>query len=119
DAAGNQHTSGVHSVTVDSTPPTLSAFAVAPVIGGTAPLGVSTSVDTAIVTYEIRLSGTSTWIQVGSSSTGPGFDAAFDTSAFADGNYDLRATAADQFGNQIASIVSNISIFNGSAHPAA
>lgn len=119
DNAGNQHVSSVHPITIDSTPPTLSTFAVASALGGTAPLSVSASLDTAIVTYEIRLSGSSTWTQLGSSSTGPGFDAAFDTHPFADGTYDLRATAADQFGNQIASIVSNIAISNGSGRPAA
>jgi len=112
DNAGNPHTYSLRTITVDSTPPTLSSFAVAPVIGGNTPLSVSTSVDTDNATYEIKPTSGSTWLQVASSSSGPSYNATFATNGVSDGTYDIRATVADQFGNATSLVVNNVQIDN-------
>ncbi|HZT91093.1 MAG TPA: invasin domain 3-containing protein [Gaiellaceae bacterium] len=98
DGAGNA-TTIVHTVHVDSTPPTLSAFPVGSPVHGTITLQVTTSADTAGATYGVAPSGGGAWTQVASSSTGPTFSAPFDTTTLADGTYDFRATVADRFRN--------------------
>ena len=112
DTAGNA-TTDTELVTVDSTPPALSAFPVASPTGGTVSLAVTTSVDTASVVYEIRQSPAGTWSPAGSSSTGPTFPASLATAGYPDGAYDLRATATDAFGNS-AALVTTVTLDNTS-----
>jgi adhesin/invasin len=114
DAAGNAATSATSVVTVDATPPSLTGFAVPGLISGGASLHVTTSADTASVVYGVSPSGGGGWTAVGSSSTLPSFAAAFDTTAVADGTYDVRATAVDRFGNAATLTVPNVRIDNTS-----
>jgi hypothetical protein len=112
DAAGNTATSAVRVVTVDSTPPSLTAFTLPGDVSGTLSLHVTTSADTASVTYGIVPSGSSGWTQIGASSTGPAFGATFDTTSLADGTYAIVATAVDQYGNATTITVPSVRVDN-------
>jgi hypothetical protein len=112
DGAGNTSSSAVAVVTVDSTAPSLTGFTVPALISGSQALHVTTSGDTASVTYGVVPSGGSGWTQVASSSSLPTFAASFDTTAVADGTYDVRATAVDRFGNAATVTVPNVRIDN-------
>ena len=111
DKAGNTATD-TNVVTVDSTPPTLSAFSVPSPTGGLLPLSVTTSPDTAGVTYEVRVSPAGPWLPAGSSTSGPSFPNSFSSAGLGDGTYDFRATATDQYGNGAARIAGAVAIDN-------
>ena len=93
------HAYSLETITIDSTPPAVSSFVVAPVISGNTVLTVSTSPDTTSVTYSIKPSADTVWTQAATSTTGPGFAGSFATNAFPDGTYDIRTTVTDAFGN--------------------
>ena len=112
DNAGNTRVDA-RTVTVDSTPPTPSAISIAALIRGHAPISVATSGDTTTATYAFDLSGGAvTWIQVGSSTSSPAFGATVDTTALADGVYDVRAVVVDQFGNAATILDPNVRVDN-------
>ncbi len=54
----------------------------------------------------------SRWTQVGTSSTAPAFTTTIDTTTLADGAYDVRAIAVDQFGNAASIVQSNVRVDN-------
>ena len=100
DVAGNETTSAVVNVTLDNDAPTITLDDPGAAVSGTVTLGVATSADTAQVIFEQSVAGTGVWTTIATDSTpGDGFTAAFDTTALADGLYDLRARAIDVGGN--------------------
>ena len=100
DVAGNETTSAAVTVTFDNDAPVITLNDPGAAVSGTVTLGVSTSADTAQVVFERSPAGAGTWTAIATDSTpGDGFTAAFDTSALADGLYDLRARATDVGGN--------------------
>ena len=112
DAAGNTKLD-LSTVTVDSTAPTPTAVIVGSAIRGAAPISITTSGDTTSATYAFDLAGGPvTWTQVGTSSTAPAFATTIDTTALADGVYDVRATVVDQFGNAATIVQSNVRVDN-------
>jgi Big-like domain-containing protein len=100
DAAGNTSTSVVSARTLDNTAPTAS-LALPTYVRGTFTLAATTGdgngSGVASVTYQMRPTGTSTWNVVCTTSTAP-FSCTGDTSATADGIYDVRAVATDRAG---------------------
>ena len=100
DVAGNETTSTVRTVTLDNVAPTITLNDPGAAVSGTVSLGVTTAADTAQVVFERSPAGAGTWTTIATDSTpGDGFTAAFDTTALADGVYDLRARATDGGGN--------------------
>ena len=100
DVAGNETTSAAVTVTFDNDAPVITLNDPGAAVSGTVTLGVSTSADTAQVVFERSPAGAGTWTTIATDSTpGDGFTAAFDTTALADGLYDLRARATDVGGN--------------------
>ena len=111
DHAGNTSTD-MHTVTVDSTPPAVSAFAVASPQHGTVSLHVTADATAAKVTYGITPAGGTSWSQVGGSTTAPSFTGSFDSTSVPDGDYDFRAIVADSLGNETTVDVPNVTIDN-------
>jgi adhesin/invasin len=111
DVAGNSATVS-RVVTVDSTPPAVSSFSVASPASGSITLNVTTDADATAVTYGISPAGAGTWTQVATSSTAPSFGAALDTTAFADGTYDLRAIVRDAYGNSTTATEAGVLVDN-------
>ena len=100
DVAGNETTSVVRTVTLDNVAPTITLNDPGAAVSGTVSLGVTTAADTAQVVFERSPAGAGAWTTIATDSTpGDGFTAAFDTTALADGLYDLRARATDGGGN--------------------
>ncbi|MGB2952711.1 MAG: chitobiase/beta-hexosaminidase C-terminal domain-containing protein, partial [Gaiellaceae bacterium] len=110
DAAGNQFTTPVVTVTVDSTPPSVTLSDPGSPIHGIVLL-TATSPDTDLnhVTFEWRPAGGS-WTAIGTV-TGP-WTIALDTTAVSDGPYDLRAVAYDAFGNSNSDTRTNVQVDN-------
>ena len=99
DAAGNSLVSPVRSVTVDNDPPTVSLADPGANLRGSVSLSASASADTTGVVFERRAAGGGSWSTIASDSTAP-FAVSFDTTAVADGLYDLRAVATDAEGTR-------------------
>jgi methionine-rich copper-binding protein CopC len=112
DVAGNAFTTAIRTVTVDSTPPPVSALTVASLLSGTKVLRVATTSDASKATYGVTPAGGSTWSQIATSTTGPSFDGSFDTTTVTDGLYDVRAKVSDQFGNTTTVVVNNVRVDN-------
>jgi hypothetical protein len=95
DVAGNGPTvSSSRTIVVDNYPPTVTLDSPGAAIRGTVALTTTTSADTTQVTYERSPAGAGTWTTIGVESTPP-FTESFDTTALADGLYDLHAIASD------------------------
>ena len=72
-----------------------------------------TSGDTTGATYSFDLAGGPvSWTQVGTSSTAPTFATTVDTTALADGIYDVRAVVVDQFGNAATFVQAGVRVDN-------
>ncbi|HEY8628684.1 MAG TPA: Ig-like domain-containing protein [Gaiellaceae bacterium] len=112
DAAGNVAMSSPVTVSVDSTAPIVVLDDPGANLSGTVTLTATTSGSPAArVTFERSPAGASNWTPIATDSSAP-WSASFDTTAVADGLYDLRAVAADAVGNERASVRSGIRIDN-------
>ncbi len=99
-------------VTVDSTGPTVTLTDPGAVISGTVALTATTGGGAAKVEFESSPAGAGIWSPLGEDTTAP-FGLDVDTSAFADGLYDLRATGFDALGNPSApSVRANVRFDN-------
>ncbi|HEY5059098.1 MAG TPA: Ig-like domain-containing protein [Gaiellaceae bacterium] len=95
DVAGNGPTvSSSRTIVVDNHPPTVTLGSPGVALRGTVALTTTTSADTTQVTYERSPAGIGTWTTIAVESTPP-FTANLDTTALADGLYDLHAIATD------------------------
>jgi hypothetical protein len=104
DAAGNTFTTANVSVTVDSTPPTVTlADPGTPLSGLVTVSATSPDGDTAQVAFERRPAGGS-WTTIATDTSAP-YAASFQSAPLADGEYDFRAVAADHVGNSSAASV--------------
>ena len=103
DAAGNQFTTGVVTVVVDSTAPgvTLNDGRGDPT--GTVSLSASTTGDANVVAFSYSPAGASSWTTIGSDGSAP-YGVGFNTTTTPDGMYDLRAVVSDAVGNTSSSI---------------
>ncbi|HEV7639953.1 MAG TPA: Ig-like domain-containing protein, partial [Gaiellaceae bacterium] len=97
DNAGNVAFTAVRTVTVDSTPPTLSLASLGTMLSGNLTVDASVA-GASLATLQVRAAGGS-WVSVGSSSAPP-FKIAFDSATIADGTYEVQVIAVDAFGNQ-------------------
>jgi hypothetical protein len=113
DMAGNSHTTGGVTVTVDNFAPTITLSALAPFVSGTVGLSATASGDTTQVTFERRPAGGGGWTTIGTSLGGP-WSASFDTTAVGDGNYEVRAIAVDAGANSGTSNVVTTRVDNTS-----
>ena len=98
DAAGNVHTTAVVSVTVDSTGPSVTLADPGAVVSGTVSLTATTGGGAGRVQFAVSPANAGTWTQIAEDTAAP-FGTAFDTTALADGLYDLRAIGFDGLGN--------------------
>jgi hypothetical protein len=101
DVAGNSTTSSSHTITVDNTAPTPTLDDPGPAIRGTVTLSASSDSDTQTVEFQRSPSGQNTWTTIATG--GAPFSASLDTTALADGVYDLRVVATDLSGHVGAS----------------
>jgi hypothetical protein len=103
DNAGNIETVKSTTVLIDATPPACPSCSAADYLRGTVTL--SAGPDTGgsgiqSVAFEYTDAGGSTWTLIGTDNTGPApYTAAWDTTAVADGHYDLRMLVTDNAGN--------------------
>ena len=116
DAAGNSFTSGSVTVTVDNTAPSASVADPGTPLRGTVSLTGSGSdpggSGVASLTFQRSPAGAGTWTTVGMDTSSP-YSVSFDTTAVADGLYDLRAVATDNAGNTtLSTIVANRRVDN-------
>jgi len=95
DVAGNGPTvSSARTIIVNNHPPTVTLDDPGSAVHGTVSLTTTTSSDTTQVTFERSPAGANTWTTISVDSTAP-FGASLDTTALADGLYDLHAIATD------------------------
>jgi hypothetical protein len=104
DKGGNTATSTSTNVRVDNTPPAVTMAALGSPLNGAITLSSSSATDTggsgvASVKYQLAPTGTTTWSDACTGTTGPSFSCSFDTSTVAEGFYDFRAVATDNAGN--------------------
>jgi hypothetical protein len=111
DVAGNTTTSGVRTITADNNPPTVALADVSTALSGFAALNVTTSADTASVTYQRSPAGAGVWTEIGTSTAAP-FGLTWTTTTAVDGTYDLRAVATDGSNNRGTSPVVNVRVDN-------
>jgi hypothetical protein len=117
DGVGNQAISTTSSVAkVDSAAPTTALDDPGTAVSGTVTL-TSTSADAggsglASVAFERSPAGAATWTTIDTDTAAP-WSAAFDTTAVADGHYDLRTVATDRAGNvTISTVVAGVGVDN-------
>jgi chitinase len=109
DKGGNTTNSALATnVRVDNTPPAVTMADPGSPLSGTVPLSSSSATDTggsgvASVKYQLAPTGTTTWSDACTGTTGPSFSCNFDTSTAAAGFYDFRAIATDNAGNAATS----------------
>ena len=111
DVAGNSTSTGTVNITVDNFAPGVSLGAPAANVSGTISLGASADGDTVQVTFERRPAGGGGWTTIGTAVGGP-WSASFDTTAVADGSYELRAIAVDAGGNSGTSGIATTRVDN-------
>jgi Bacterial Ig domain/Bacterial Ig-like domain len=111
DAAGNQFTTGIVTVVVDSTAPGVTLDDPGAQISGTVALSASTTGDATVVAFAYSPAGASSWTAIGSDGSAP-YGANFNTTTTADGMYDLRAVVSDAVGNTSSSIRPGVRIDN-------
>ncbi|MEZ5100164.1 MAG: Ig-like domain-containing protein [Thermoleophilia bacterium] len=115
DAAGNQGGSAVVLVTVDNGLPTAQLAAVPAAVRGTLALSGTASDpngQVASVRFQVSPQGAGTWTDVGAPLTAEPYAASLDTTALADGAYDLRILVADNAGNAVGSPVATTLVDN-------
>ena len=117
DVAGNAVTSGTVTVTVDNTNPTGSITAPA---GGAIVTGSSVTVSSdsadvlsgvSSVAFQRSAAGANSWTTIASDPTAP-YSVSLNSTAVADGNYDLRAVTTDAAGNSFTSAVVTVTVDN-------
>ena len=112
DAAGNVHTTAIVSVTVDSTGPSVTLADPGAVVSGTVSLTATTGGGASRVQFAVSPANAGSWTQIAEDTTAP-FGTPFDTTALADGLYDLRAIGFDGLGNaSTASIREDVRLDN-------
>ncbi|HZQ04091.1 MAG TPA: Ig-like domain-containing protein, partial [Gaiellaceae bacterium] len=118
DAAGNQTTSAVvTSRLVDNTAPTgsLTAPANGAKLAGASVTVAASSADAgsgvASVVFQRSPAGAGTWTAIGTATSSP-YQRSWDTTAVADGNYDLRAVTTDAAGNSFTSATTTVTVDN-------
>ena len=111
DLAGNTFTSPSITVNIDSTAPTVSLTNPGSPISGTVALSASTAGDAVTVTFSRSPAGAASWTTIGADGSAP-YGANFDTTAVADGLYDLRAVVNDAVGNTSQDVISGVRIDN-------
>ncbi len=104
DAAGNVRTTTVVSFIVDSTGPSVTLTDPGAVLAGTAALFATTGGGAVRVEFSVSPADAGTWTQIADVGSAP-FGTPFDTTALADGLYDLRAVGFDGLGNASAASV--------------
>jgi Bacterial Ig domain len=115
DGAGNSFTTPGVTVTVDSTPPSVTLTDPGTPLFGTVTLSASSpDADTARVIFQVSPAGAGTWTTIATDATPPTpYSGAFDSSSVPDGLYDFRALAYDGFDNASApSVVTSRRIDN-------
>ena len=99
DAAGNSFTTPGVTVTVDSTPPSVTLTDPGSLLSGTLTLHASSpDADTTRVDFQISPAGAGIWTTRATDTTPP-YSGVLDTTTLADGLYDFRAVARDAAGN--------------------
>ena len=115
-AAGVVSGNGSYLIVVDGGGPTTTLADPGANLRGTVGLSATaTDPDVGVVSVAFQRSpaGAGTWTTISTDSTpGDGFTASFDTTAAADGLYDLRALATDDVGNTGVDVVANRRIDN-------
>jgi hypothetical protein len=105
DKGGNTASSTIAAnVRIDNTAPTVTMANPGSPLTGTVTLQSSAAGDTggsgvASVKYQYAPTGTATWSDACTSTTGPSFSCSFDTTAATNGAFDFRAIATDNAGN--------------------
>ncbi|HWB57305.1 MAG TPA: Ig-like domain-containing protein [Gaiellaceae bacterium] len=116
DVAGNTLDSAIQAVVVDNTGPTgsLTAPADASFVAGSVTVS-SNSADSgsgvASAQFERRPAGGGSWTSIATDSTSP-YSVSWDTTALADGDYDLRVVTSDQAGNTSTSSTRTVTVDN-------
>jgi hypothetical protein len=112
DNAGNEHTTAAVTVTVDSTAPTVALGNPGASLQGMVTLTAAVSGSGATsVTFGAKPAASGTWTELGSDATAA-YALSLDTTRLSDGEYELRAVVADQFGNTNDDVRSGIRIDN-------
>jgi hypothetical protein len=114
DNVGNVSSAVTATAKVDTDDPSVSLADPGTPLAGTVALGASASDGaTAVqqVVFERAPAGGSTWTTIGSDSTPP-YTASWDTTAVADGDYDLRAVATDKANRSNTSLVASRRVDN-------
>ncbi len=119
DAAGNTSGSTVLTFTNDSTAPTgaITAPAASANVRGAAVTVSSNSADggsgVANAQFQRSPAGAGTWTNIGAADTSSPYSVSWDTTAVADGLYDLRVITTDDVGNTFTSaLVTNVRVDN-------
>ena len=101
DAAGNTFTTAIVAFTVDSTGPSVAFADPGAVLAGTTALSATTGGGASRVVFAVSPAGASTWTELANDTSAP-YGVSFDTTAFPDGLYDLRAIGYDALSNASA-----------------
>ena len=120
DNAGNAFNSATVNVTVDNTNPTgsITAPASSANVAGSAVTVSSNSADVggsgvASAQFQRSPAGAGTWTNIGAADTTSPYSVAWDTTAVADGLYDLRVITTDNAGHTFTSaVVTNVGVDN-------
>ncbi|MGZ7018438.1 MAG: Ig-like domain-containing protein [Acidimicrobiia bacterium] len=119
DAAGNTFTSATVTVRVDNTLPTgsITAPSAGANVKGTTVAVSSSSADTGgsgvlNATFQRSPIGANTWTQIGAADTTSPYSVTWDTTAVADGQYDLRVLTTDNAGNVFTSAIVTVRVDN-------
>ena len=112
DRAGNTFTGATVTVHVDATAPTIALADPGATLAGTVTLNATVTGSGATqVTFLASPAGANSWKQIGIDTAAP-WSVAFDTTAVADGLYDLRAVVTDSVGNTSQDTRPNIRVDN-------
>src|SRR5205823_4757862 len=117
DTAGNVEDVSTTTVTFDATSPTGSVTApTSPFVHGAAVTVASDSADAggsgvAQAVFEVSPAGTGSWSTIGTDTSWP-YSASWDTTALANGDYDLRVRTTDGAGNSSTSAVVTVGVDN-------
>src|SRR5207302_8363070 len=115
--AGNVEDFSATTFAFDATPPTGSVTAPsAPFVHGSAVVVGSDSADTGgsgvqQAVFEVSPAGAGSWTTIGTDASWP-YSASWDTTALANGGYDLRVRTADGAGNSFTSAVVTVGVDN-------
>jgi hypothetical protein len=108
DVAGNTAVSGIRTVRIDNTAPTVAVSAPleSATVTGAMPVRADAS-DSGSGVQTVRFERSpideNEWVEIGTDSTSP-YEALFDTSLLADGVFELRVTVTDALGHQVTAL---------------